>query len=61
MTDILIPAFALMLIMEGLLPFIAPALWRDTFRRMIQFTDGQLRFTGLALILAGMISLMIFQ
>jgi uncharacterized protein YjeT (DUF2065 family) len=61
MTDTLFAAFALMLIIEGALPFIAPAAWRDTFRRLIQFTDGQLRFIGLALMLAGIVSLMVFQ
>lgn len=61
MTSTLFVAFALMLVLEGLVPFIAPAVWRDTFRRLIQFTDGQIRFVGLASILAGIILLMVFQ
>ncbi|GHU34772.1 hypothetical protein AGMMS50256_28880 [Betaproteobacteria bacterium] len=61
MTDTLFAAFALMLVLEGVLPFIAPAIWRDTFRRVIQFTDGQIRFIGLASMLAGIILLMVFQ
>ena len=61
MTDTLFAAFALMLILEGVVPFIAPTVWRDTFRRLIQFTDGQIRFVGLASLLAGIILLMIFQ
>lgn len=61
MTDTLLAALALMLVFEGVLPFIAPAVWRDTFRRLIQFTDGQLRFIGLASMLAGMILLVVFQ
>ena len=61
MTDTLFAAFALMLILEGVVPFIAPTVWRDTFRRLIQFTDGQIRFVGLASILAGIILLMVFQ
>ena len=40
-------AFALMLIIEGVLPFLLPKLWRDTFRRITEFTDGQIRFFGL--------------
>ena len=51
-------AFALMLIIEGLLPFLAPSLWRDTFRRIMQLTDGQIRFFGLASILAGFVLLL---
>ena len=61
MIDTLLVAFALMLVFEGVLPFIAPTVWRDTFRRLLQFSDGQIRFVGLASMLAGLILLMIFQ
>ncbi len=50
-------AFALMLIIEGVLPFLAPNLWRDTFRRIIQMSDGQLRFIGLSSMLLGLLLL----
>ena len=60
MTDTLFAAFALMLILEGVVPFIAPTVWRDTFRRLIQFTDGQIRFVGLTSMLIGLILLMVF-
>jgi uncharacterized protein YjeT (DUF2065 family) len=33
MSDHLLLAFALMLVLEGLLPFVAPSAWRETFRR----------------------------
>lgn len=52
--EVLLPAMALMLVMEGVLPFIAPTAWRETFTRMIQFNDGQLRFMGLISMLAGL-------
>jgi uncharacterized protein YjeT (DUF2065 family) len=58
MTDTLFAAFALTLIIEGMLPFLAPKAWRDAFRRLIQFTDGQIRFIGLASMLAGVILLL---
>jgi hypothetical protein len=54
MAGSLVMAVGLMLVLEGALPFIAPALWRDVFRRVMQFTDGQLRFTGLAAMLGGL-------
>lgn len=57
----LLIAFALMLVLEGLMPFLAPKAWRETFRRLIEFTDGQVRFVGLASMLAGIILLMVFQ
>ena len=61
MTSSLLLAFALMLILEGAMPFIAPAAWRETFRRLIQLSDGQIRFVGLSSMLAGIILLMVFR
>ncbi len=55
MIGTLLTAFALMLVIEGLVPFVAPAVWRETFRRLIQFSDGQVRFVGLISMLAGII------
>jgi len=54
MTELVVSGFALMLIIEGILPFTAPRMWRETFRRMIELSDGQLRFAGLASMLAGL-------
>jgi uncharacterized protein YjeT (DUF2065 family) len=51
----LLAAFALMLIIEGVLPFLAPGAWRDMFRRIIGFSDGQIRFVGLASMLTGIV------
>ncbi len=60
MTSTLLLAFGLMLVLEGILPFIAPATWRDTFQRLIQLTDGQIRFIGLTSMLIGLVLLLIF-
>ena len=59
MASSLLTAFALMLIIEGLLPFIAPAAWRDTFLRLASMADGQIRFIGLSPMLAGLAMLCI--
>ena len=48
-----------MLVFEGLLPFIAPQAWRETFKRMIELKDGQLRFVGIISIAGGLL-LMLF-
>jgi len=61
MTASLLIAFALMLVLEGLLPFLAPAVWRDTFRRLVELSDGQIRFVGLTSMLIGLILLMVFR
>lgn len=60
MASTLLMALGLMLVIEGLLPFVAPRLWRDTFRRVTELADGQLRFIGLTSILAGLALIMIF-
>ena len=49
-----------MLVLEGLLPFVAPRIWRDTFRRMTELSDGQVRFFGLTSMLVGLGLLLIF-
>ncbi len=53
-----IMALALMLILEGVLPFLAPSLWRDTFRRIIQMSDGQIRLVGLSSMIVGLLLLL---
>jgi uncharacterized protein YjeT (DUF2065 family) len=53
----LLAALGLMLVIEGLLPLIAPQAWRETFKRMIALKDGQLRFVGLLSIAGGLLLL----
>ena len=55
----LLLAFALMLVIEGVLPFLLPALWRDTFRKLTEMSDGQIRFVGLSLMIAGLLLLLL--
>ena len=58
MLDWLLGALALMLIVEGLLPLARPELWRKVFESALQMTDGQLRFIGLASVVAGTLLLL---
>ena len=46
-----------MLVLEGLFPFISPGGWRQTFTKLMQLRDGQLRFFGLTAILIGVVTL----
>jgi uncharacterized protein len=57
MSDVLIAAIALMLVIEGILPFTAPKLWRETFRTLTEMSDGQIRFAGLVSMGIGLIIL----
>lgn len=61
MIDTLLLAFGLMLVIEGILPFLSPVKWRDTFRRLIAFSDGQIRFVGLTSMVVGIIILAVFR
>ncbi len=58
MGNTLLTALALMLIIEGLLPFLVPGFWRETFRRLTEMSDGQVRFIGLTAMLAGLLLLL---
>lgn len=53
--EIFLPALALMLIMEGMMPFLAPATWRETFTRLATLREGQIRFMGLISMALGLI------
>ncbi len=55
----LFSALALVLVFEGLLPFISPARWRQLFEQATKLSDGQLRFLGLSSMLAGMFLLVV--
>jgi uncharacterized protein len=52
-------AFGLLLILEGVMPFAAPAMWREAFRRATEMRDGQLRFIGAVSMLAGMLLILL--
>jgi uncharacterized protein len=49
-------ALCLVLVIEGLMPFIAPKAWRETVTKVAQFSDGQLRMVGLICIVLGLMS-----
>jgi uncharacterized protein YjeT (DUF2065 family) len=59
-SDLLLSALALMLVIEGLLPFLSPPTWRKVFERAIQMSDGQIRFIGLSSMIAGLTALLLF-
>lgn len=52
----LLAALCLVLVFEGLMPFLAPKAWRETMMKVAQFNDGQLRMIGLICIVLGLVS-----
>ncbi|GAB4171730.1 MAG: DUF2065 domain-containing protein [Rhodocyclaceae bacterium] len=57
----LLTALALMLIIEGVLPFVAPGIWREAFRKVTELADGQIRFIGLSSIALGLVFLLLLR
>ena len=61
MPESFLAACGLVLVLEGLLPLLAPDTWREAFRRLTELTDGQLRFIGLlSLLFGGIILLFVY-
>lgn len=58
--DVAMSACALLLIAEGVVPFLSPMSWRRVFERAMQMSDGQIRFLGLTSMLAGLAMLFVF-
>ncbi|MDH5517555.1 MAG: DUF2065 domain-containing protein [Gammaproteobacteria bacterium] len=50
-------AVALLLVIEGIMPFLNPIKWRETMQQISQFSDNALRWIGLSSMLAGVILL----
>lgn len=57
--DFVLGACALMLVVEGLLPFFSPTSWRSVFERAVRLSDGQIRFFGLLSLLLGLALLLL--
>jgi hypothetical protein len=52
-------ALGLVLVIEGIFPFLSPAGWRQMFAQILQLRDGQIRFCALLSILAGELVLLL--
>ena len=55
--EVLFIAIACFLILEGLLPFIAPNFYKSLLLQMLEVNDNVVRLIGLALIILGVIIL----
>jgi uncharacterized protein len=61
MWTLLLSALALMLVIEGLLPFLSPSAWRNVFERATRMSDGQIRFLGLSSMIIGVAVLLLLR
>ncbi len=54
-------AMALVLVIEGIMPFLSPAVWRSAMREMTGMADRALRLMGLLSMAAGLLLLYLFR
>ena len=57
----LFAAFAIYLVIEGLLPFINPQSWKQSIEFIAKLSDMQLRIFGLASMIAGVFLLAVVR
>ena len=54
-------ALGLVLVIEGIFPFVSPAGWRQMFTQILQLRDGQIRFCALLSMLGGALVLLLLS
>ena len=54
-------AFCLMLVIEGILPFIAPKRWRNLILMLDEVDDSTMRLIGLGSMLTGTVLLLLIN
>jgi hypothetical protein len=61
MLDDIVRAIALMLVFEGILPFVAPNRWREMAKVLSTIDEGSMRSIGLFSMVGGLLLLFIFR
>ena len=57
----LLAAFALYLIIEGILPFASPRAWKQSIELIAQLSERQLRIFGLLSMIVGLLLLAVIR
>lgn len=57
MSDDLLRALALLLVFEGIMPFLTPDGWRQAMQQISEFSDNTLRIIGFVSMLVGVVIL----
>ena len=61
MWESIVPALALVLVIEGILPFLNPRSWREAMSQATRLPDNVLRGMGFVSMMAGVIILYLTQ
>ena len=56
-SEVLWSALGLMLLIEGIFPFVSPSAWRQRMTQLLALHNGQIRFFGLLCVLVGLLIL----
>ena len=56
-----ITAVALLLVIEGMLPFVRPSRYKQLVAQIVRLSDNQLRLIGLSAMIAGLVLLFIVR
>ncbi|MBT6391953.1 MAG: DUF2065 domain-containing protein [Nitrosomonadales bacterium] len=59
MSEVLLIAIGLFFLLEGILPLMFPSLWKETFKKVTEFNNGQIRFFGFFSVLLGIMLILI--
>jgi len=57
----ILTAVALLLVIEGMLPFIKPSRYKQLVAQIVRLSDNQLRVFGLTAMIAGLLLLFIVR
>lgn len=57
----ILTALALVLVIEGILPFVGPGRYRQMVAQIVRLSDNQLRTFGLGAMIAGIVLLFIVR
>lgn len=57
----LLTALALVMVVEGIIPFVSPQGYKNTMQQLLAMPNSSLRYVGLGLMLIGVISLFLVR
>jgi len=57
----ILTAFALVLVIEGLLPFASPGRYRQMVAEIVRLSDNHIRTVGLVIIVTGLVMLFVIR
>lgn len=57
----ILTAICLVLVLEGIMPFLSPRSYKDALRALLQVSDDKIRIVGLSSMLVGVVLLVLIR